>query len=316
MRIVYMGTPEFAVKPLESILNAGHEVAACFTQPDKPKGRSKRPVPPPVKVRAEELNIPVFQPVKLKEQENTDIIRDIAPDMIVVAAYGQILPESILNIPEYGCINIHASLLPKYRGAAPIEWAIINGEKETGVTTMYMAKGLDTGDMIEKTEVPINADDTGITLHEKLSIAGADLIISTIEKIADNNISRIPQQDELSSYAPMLCKEMGRIDFCKNAAELERLVRGLLPWPCAYTAIGGKNVKIYEAEVVITEGTDYEELKPGSIFGITKKSFNIACGQNALRIKKLQPEGKKVMECAAYMAGNRLTEGSQAGIMQ
>lgn len=314
MRIVYMGTPEFAVKPLEAIADAGYQVAACFTQPDKPKGRSKKLVPSPVKLKAEELNIPVYQPVRIREQENVEIIRDISPDMIVVAAYGQILPESILNLPEYGCINIHASLLPKYRGAAPIEWSIINGEKETGVTTMYMAKGLDTGDMIEKLVVPIESDDTGESLHDKLSIAGAELILTTIDKIKKGIAVRIPQQDELSCYASMLKKEMGQLDFRKSAAELERLIRGLQPWPCAFTKINGKGVKIYGAQVVLTSGTEFEALEPGTIFNVTKKAFNIACGQDALCIRRLQPEGKKIMDAAAYMAGNKLMENSMAGI--
>ena len=183
MRVIYMGTPDFAVHALVSIVEAGHDVVACFTQPDKAKGRSKKLQPTPVKVQAMEYDIPVYQPVKLREQENVDIIREYAPDVIVVAAYGQILPESILNIPKYGCVNIHASLLPKYRGAAPIEWAIIDGEKETGVTTMYMAKGLDTGDMIEHSIVSIGDDDTGETLTDKLAASGAQLILSTLEKL-------------------------------------------------------------------------------------------------------------------------------------
>ena len=197
MRVIYMGTPDFAVHALVSIVEAGHDVVACFTQPDKAKGRSKKLQPTPVKVQAMEYDIPVYQPVKLREQENVDIIREYAPDVIVVAAYGQILPESILNIPKYGCVNIHASLLPKYRGAAPIEWAIIDGEKETGVTTMYMAKGLDTGDMIEHSIVSIGDDDTGETLTDKLAASGAELILSTLEKLENGTAVRTPQDDSL-----------------------------------------------------------------------------------------------------------------------
>ena len=312
-KIIYMGTPEFAVRPLANIADAGYEILACFTQPDKPKGRSRKPVASPVKVKAMELDIPVYQPEKLRDKENVDIIRDLSPDMIVVAAYGQILPESILNIPKYGCVNIHASLLPKYRGAAPIEWSIINGESETGVTTMYMEKGLDTGDIIEKTVVAIKADDTGETLHDRLSLAGADLILSTMKKIFDQTATRTPQDSELSSYASMLTKEMGAMDFTKSADEIERLIRGLQPWPCAFTGINGKNVKIYEAQVTAM-GAEYEELTPGTIFNINKKTFSIACGQDALCIKRLQPEGKKVMDTAAFLAGNKLTEGAVAGI--
>ena len=234
-----------------------------------------------------------------------DIIREYAPDVIVVAAYGQILPESILNIPKYGCVNIHASLLPKYRGAAPIEWAIIDGEKETGVTTMYMAKGLDTGDMIEHSIVSIGDDDTGETLTDKLAASGAQLILSTLEKLENGTAVRTPQDDSLSCYASMLNKGMGDIDFSEPAEKIERLVRGLQPWPCAYTRIGGKNVKIYGAKVVSRE----DGIAPGEITMVTKKTFAIACGQDALQITRLQPEGKKPMDAAAFLAGNKLTAG-------
>lgn len=307
MNIVYMGTPEFAVGALQSLVEAGHNVSACFTQPDKPKGRGKNMLPTPVKVKAMEYNIPVYQPVKLREEENVDIISKLEPDVIVVAAYGQILPESILNIPKYGCINIHASLLPKYRGAAPIEWSIINGEAETGVTTMYMAKGLDTGDMLDKVAVAIEPDDTGLTLHDKLAEAGAKLILTTLEKLENGTAVREPQDDSLSCYASMLTKNMGLLDFTKPATELERLIRGLQPWPCAYTTINGKNAKIYEAAVVALP----EAAEPGIITQVTKKSFTIACGINGLMIKKLQPEGKKVMDTAAFLAGNKLEAGQK-----
>ena len=305
MRVIYMGTPDFAVHALKSIVEAGHEVVACFTQPDKAKGRSKALQPTPVKLQAMEYGIPVYQPVKLREQENVDIIRNYAPDAIVVAAYGQILPESILNIPKYGCVNIHASLLPKYRGAAPIEWAIMDGEKETGVTTMYMAKGLDTGDMIEQAVVPISDDDTGETLTEKLAASGAELILSTLTKLEAGTAVRTPQDDSQSCYASMLTKDMGDIDFTRPAEQIELLVRGLQPWPCAYTRIGGKNVKIYGAIVVSRE----ENVQPGEITMVTKKAFAIACGQDALKITRLQPEGKKPMDAAAFLAGNKLVAG-------
>lgn len=312
MNIIYMGTPEFAVKPLQAIVDAGHKVLACFTQPDKPKGRGKTLQPTPVKEKALSLDIPVYQPVKLREEENVQIIRDYQPDAIVVAAYGQILPESILNIPQYGCINIHASLLPKYRGAAPIEWTIINGETESGVTTMYMAKGLDTGDMIEKTVVPIADTDTGVTLHDKLADAGAELILSTLSKLENHTAIRTPQDDSLSCYASMLKKEMGELDFTKDAASLERLIRGLQPWPVAYTKMNRKTVRIYEASVceqpeeALEDGT---QIVPGMIVRVTKKNFTVACGNGALMIRKLQPEGKKPMDCAAFLAGNKLKTG-------
>lgn len=310
MRIIYMGTPVFAVHALKSIIEAGHEVVAVFTQPDKAKGRSKSLVPTPVKEVALANNIPVFQPIRLREEENVSLIKEYAPDVIVVAAYGQILSEDILNIPKLGCINIHASLLPKYRGAAPIEWSIIDGEAETGVTTMYMAKGLDTGDMIEKTVVPIEPKDNAMTLHDKLAEAGAKLILSTLTLLENGTAVRTPQKDEDSNYAVMLKKEMGDVDFTKSATEIERLIRGLLPWPCAYTMIDGKHVKFYEADVI---AMDVSGKKPGEIVAISKKNFDIACGSDALCIKRLQPEGKKEMDAASYLNGNKLELGMICG---
>lgn len=310
MRIVYMGTPMFAVGALQSIIDAGHEVVAVVTQPDKAKGRSKALVPTPVKEKALSYNIPVLQPEKVREAEWVEKIKVYEPEAIVVAAYGQILPESILNIPKYGCINIHASLLPKYRGAAPIEWSIIDGEEVTGVTTMYMEKGLDTGDMIEKAVVEITKDDTGETLHDKLMEAGAKLIITTLQALENSTAVRTKQDDALSCYASMLTKELGNIDFTKSAATIERLIRGLIPWPCAYTKIEGKTVKIYKA---IVKELDTSGYKPGEIIEVTKKSFTIACGENALTIKNLQPEGKKPMDAASYLNGNKLQPGVIAG---
>lgn len=309
MKVVYMGTPEFAVYALESIVEAGHEVLAVVTQPDKAKGRSKALVPTPVKAKAMEYNIPVYQPEKLRQEENVKLIEDINPDVIVVAAYGQILPESILNIPQYGCVNIHASLLPKYRGAAPIEWSIIDGQQVTGVTTMYMEKGLDTGDMLEKVEVAIEADDTGETLHDKLAVEGAKLILSTLDKLEAGTATRTKQNHEESCYAAMLSKDMGNIDFSKSAVEIERLIRGLNPWPCAFTKIDGKGVKIFKAQVCeVPEGA-----KPGEIVDVTKKTFTIACGNGGLIIKNLQPEGKKPMDTVSYLNGNKISVGMIVG---
>lgn len=310
MRIIYMGTPVFAVHALQSIIDAGHDVVAVFTQPDKAKGRSKALQATPVKTEALAHKIPVYQPERLRDEENVKLMAQLAPDAIVVAAYGQILPESILEIPRYGCINIHASLLPKYRGAAPIEWSIIDGEEKTGVTTMYMEKGLDTGDMIEKTEILIESDDTGETLHDKLAEAGARLILSTLDMVSAGTAPRTKQNDGERSYAVMLKKEMGRMDFTKSASELERLIRGLIPWPCAYTVIDGKTVKLYGAEV---RKLDTAGCKPGEIIEITKKTFTIACKTDALVIRRLQPEGKKVMDTAAYLNGNKLEAGMICG---
>ncbi len=319
MRIVYMGTPEFAAVALDAIVKE-HEVVAVITQPDKPQGRNRKLVPTPVKVKAQAYDIPVYQPVKIREEESVQMIRDYNPDVIVVAAYGQILPESILNIPKYGCINIHASLLPKYRGAAPIERAIIDGEVMTGVTTMYMAKGLDTGDMIEKAEVPITGEDTGASLHDKLAEAGAALILTTLAKLEAGTVTRTKQDDAQSCYAAMLTKELGRMDFTRPAVELERLIRGLNPWPCAYTTIDGKNVKLYKAEVINLDAQMLQEkseqtltFTPGEIVEVAKKYFVIACGEGALRVRNLQPEGKKAMDTSAYLNGNPLKPGMRAG---
>lgn len=307
MRVVYMGTPDFAVSALVRIVEAGHEVLACFTQPDKPKGRGKSLTKTPVKIKAEEYGIPVYQPEKIREQENVSLLQELKPDVIVVAAFGQILPESILQIPPYGCINIHASLLPKYRGAAPIERAVINGEKKAGVTTMYMEKGLDTGDMLDQAEIFLEPDETGESLREKLAVLGAELILTTLEKLEQGTAVRTPQKEEESTYASMLKKEMGNLDFRKSADELERLIRGLIPWPCAYTKIAGKNVKLYQAEV--TDGTG----EAGTVIEVAKKYFTIACGTGALKILRLQPEGKTCMDAVSYLNGNRLTVGMKAG---
>lgn len=324
MRIVYMGTPDFAVASLESIVQAGHEVVAVVTQPDKARGRSNKPVFTPVKAKALEYDIPVYQPEKVREDTMVQTLKNYVPDVIVVAAYGQLLPESILTIPPLGCINIHASLLPKYRGAAPIEWAIIDGEQKTGVTTMYMEKGLDTGDMLDKTEVVIEPTDTGETLHDKLAEAGAKLILETLTKLGQGKATRTKQDDSLSCYASMLKKEMGRLDFTKPAVELERLVRGLNPWPCAFTTIDGKSVKIYQTEVKTVDEAYRRQCQekagelilsfvPGQIVEVTKKYFVIACGGDALLVRKLQPEGKKPMDVASFLNGNKLVAGMLLG---
>ena len=265
----------------------------------------------------------MYQPLKVRDPEFVEILENIAPDIIVVAAFGQIIPKKILDMPKYGCINIHASLLPKYRGAAPIERAIIDGEVMTGVTTMYMEKGLDTGDMIEKAEVPITGEDTGASLHDKLAEAGAALILTTLAKLEAGTVTRTKQDDAQSCYAAMLTKELGRIDFTRPAVELERLIRGLNPWPCAYTTIDGKNVKLYKAEVISLDAQMRQTMQekseqiltfvPGEIVEVAKKYFVIACGEGALRVRNLQPEGKKAMDTSAYLNGNPLKPGMRAG---
>ena len=313
MNIIYMGTPDFAVYPLKKLIEAGHNISLVVTQPDKAKGRSKALIPTPVKLAAQEYNIEVLQPEKVKDESVVKKLKSLNPDVIVVAAYGQILPENILNIPTYGCINIHASLLPKYRGAAPIELSILDGEEKTGVTTMYMEKGLDTGDMIDKMEVDITSDDTGETLHDKLAVCGAELIIKTLEKLEAGTAARVKQDDALSSYAPMLTKDMGEIDFNSSAAYIDRQVRALIVWPCAYTKISGKNVKLLKVRIADIDEEKYIDTKPGEIIEITKKNFTIKCGEGAITVLKLLPEGKKPMDTAAYLNGHKLKVGMPVG---
>ena len=319
MKIVFMGTPDFSVPVLEALVKAGHQVEAVVTQPDKPKGRGKAVLMTPVKEKAMELGIPVYQPVKVREPEFVEVLKELKPDVMVVVAFGQILPKAVLDIPPYGCVNVHASLLPKYRGAAPIQWAVINGDAVTGVTTMRMDEGLDTGDMIDKVEVAITPEDTGATLHDKLAEAGAALILETLTKLENHTATRTKQDDAQSCYASMLSKEMGRMDFAKSAEELERLIRGLNPWPCAYTEIDGKNVKIYKAKVIAMDDAYKTQAQgkveqtltfaPGEIVEVAKKYFVIACGTDALQIQNLQPEGKKPMDTVAYLNGNPLKAG-------
>ncbi len=311
MRIVFMGTPDFAVAVLDAIMQAGHQVVGVFTQPDKPKGRGKSVQFPPVKEKALEYSLPVYQPIRIREPEAIDRLKALNPEVIVVVAFGQILPEAVLNLPPLGCINVHASLLPKYRGAAPIQRAIIDGERESGVTTMYMAKGLDTGDMIEQTVVPIAQKETGGTYHDKLAAAGAALCLSTLQKLEEHTAPRIPQDDARSSYAHRLDKAMGELDFRKPAEELERLIRGLNPWPSAYTHIWGKTLKILEADVA--EPSKDETAPAGSVIEVDKNSFTVQCGSKALRIRCLQLEGKKKMETAAFLLGNSIAIGTRLG---
>lgn len=308
MRVVFMGTPEFAVPTLEALLEV-HEVVGVFTQPDKPKGRGKAMAFPPVKEKALEHNIPVYQPVKVREKSVVEEIRKMNPDAIVVVAFGQILPECILNIPKYGCINVHASLLPKYRGAAPMQWSIIDGEEETGITTMYMAKGLDTGDMILKEVVKLDPKETGETLHDKLSVLGGPLIIETLKQLEAGTAPRTPQDDSLSCYASMLTKELGCIDWNKDAASIERLIRGLNSWPSAYTLWNGKTMKIWDSDVVAYAGSE----ENGTVVAKDKHSFTVKCGENALKILELQLQGKKRMNTQAFLVGNQMEIGMRLG---
>ncbi len=299
MRIVFMGTPDFSVNVLVSLVNTGHEVAAVVTQPDKPKGRGKEVSMTPVKEKALEYQIPVYQPVKVRDPQFIKIIEELAPDAIVVVAFGQIISKAILDIPKLGCVNIHASLLPKYRGSAPIQWAVINGEKETGITTMMMDEGIDTGDMLEKTIVPIEKDETGGSLHDKLSQAGAKLILSTLEGLEKKTIVPIPQPEEGTCYVGKLTKTLGDIDWNASAESIERLVRGLNPWPSAYTMWNGKTLKIWSAEVAEWN----QEAKPGQVVACDSNSLLVKTGDKALSIKELQLEGKKRMDISSFLRG-------------
>lgn len=304
IRVVYMGTPFFAVNALKSIIDDGYNVVGCYTQPDKMQGRSSKLIASPVKECAAAHGIPVFQPEKIRLEENVEELRSLAPDIIIVAAFGQILPLSILEMPKYGCINIHASLLPRYRGAAPIEWSVINGEKETGVTTMFMAEGLDTGDIIEEAVTEIGAKETAEELRSRLAELGAELILSTMKAVISGDFKRTPQDDSKSNYAVRLSKEMGKADWSLPAVKIERLIRGLRPWPVVYSSLSGRGLKIYAADVV--ENMSGE---PGEIIEVGKKNFVVACGEGALRIRMVQPEGKKMMDAASFLNGNKLTVG-------
>ena len=306
MKIVYMGTPDFAVAPLAALVENGYEVEAVITQPDKPKGRGKTMMPTPVKEEALKHEIPVLQPVKVRDPEFVEKLKSLAPDIIVVAAFGQIIPKSILDMPKFGCINIHASLLPKYRGAAPIQQAVIDGEKESGVTIMQMGTGLDTGDMISRIVVPLSEDETGGSLFDKLAVAGAELLVQTLPSIFDGTATREKQPEESPTpYAAMISKKMGLLDFSKNAEELERLVRGLNPWPSAFTFINGKTLKVWKASVLKTQAGKV----PGTVLAADKEGIQVACRQNVLVLHEVQLEGKKRMEVDAFLRGYQLKPG-------
>lgn len=306
MRVIFMGTPDFATGTLEEIVLAGHEVVGVVTQPDKPKGRGKTLMPTPVKEVAMKYNLPVYQPKKVREPEFVEVLRGLKPDVMVVAAFGQIISKEILEMPKYGCINVHASLLPAYRGAAPIQWAVINGDKESGVTIMQMDEGIDTGDMIEKIVVPIAEDETGGSLFDKLSQAGAKLCVKVLQDLEDGKAVREKQPEESTTpYARMIDKKMGAIDWEKPAKEIEQLIRGLNPWPSAYTRLQGKTLKIWKAEVLL----EHSQEAPGQITEVTKDSIVVQTGQGRLKILELQLEGKKRMDAASFLRGYALKEG-------
>lgn len=314
MRVLFMGTPDFAVGTLKKIIEAGHEVIGVYTQPDKPKGRGKELAMSAVKVKALALGLPVFQPERVRNEEVIEQIRAMKPDVMVVVAFGQILPKALLEIPKLGCVNVHASLLPAYRGAAPIQWAVLDGLEKTGVTTMLMDEGLDTGDILMQREVVLDKKETGGSLFDKLSVVGAELLVETLTALENGTTVRTRQEDSKSNYAKMLNKALGKIDFNEDAEIIERLIRGLNPWPSAFTYLGGKTLKIWDADVVESdaEGVLYEG-EAGTIVEIGRKSFTVACGKAALRINELQLEGKKRMPADAFLRGNELETGMKLG---
>ncbi len=309
MKVIFMGTPDFAVGALEAIIKAGHEVTLVVTQPDKAKGRSGAMQFPPVKECAVKYNIPVFQPVKIKTPESVAELKKYEADIFVVAAFGQILSKEILDMPRIGCVNIHASLLPKYRGAAPINWCIIDGEKETGVTIMKMDVGLDTGDMLAKVVVPIDKKETAGTLFDKLAVAGADLIVDTIPKLERGEITPVKQDEALTCYAKMMDKSLGEINWERKADELERLIRGLNPWPGCFTFVNGKSLKLFDCDVVEAS----TKANPGEVIEVTKDAVIVSCGENALKINELQLEGKKRMDTKSFLLGNQWKIGLKLG---
>ena len=304
MKIIFMGTPDFAVGTLRSLAEAGHEITLVVSQPDKPKGRGHAMVATPVKVVAEELGIPVFQPVKIREAK--DVLEKTEADVCVVAAFGQIIPASILHIKKYGCINVHASLLPKYRGAAPIQWAVINGDKETGITTMMMDVEMDTGDMLEKTVVKLNPDETGGSLFDRLSLLGGSLILSTLGKLEKGEIIPQPQDHEKATYVKKISKSMGDIDWTMDAVSIERLVRGLNPWPSAFTRWNGRMLKIWEAKVLPDPAV---KAPCGSVISAGEEGLKIQTGNGVLCVTSLQLEGKKRMDTAAFLRGYQIEPG-------
>lgn len=317
MRIVFMGTPDFSVPTLRTLAESDNEIIAVYTQPDKPKGRGHAMQFTPVKECAIEYNIPVYQPQRIRDVICVNELKEMAPDVIIVVAYGQILSKELLEIPKYGCINVHASLLPKYRGAAPIQWAVIDGEEITGVTAQLMDVGIDTGDMLEKIVVPIDKDETGGSLHDKLSVLGGELILRVFEKIKNGTLTREKQNEEAATHCGKLDKAMGLLDFGKPAVQIERLIRGLNPWPCAYTSLDDKILKIWKADVL-----DFKDLKAvahiddseyGTILKVTKDAIMVKALDGIVSISELQLEGKKRMDASDFIRGYQTLEGKVLG---
>lgn len=304
MKVIFMGTPEFAVPTLRKLHENGHDIALVVTQPDKPSGRGKKLKKSEVKEAAEELGLPIFQPDKIKKQENIEVLKSYNPEVIVVVAYGQLLNKEILELPKYGCINVHASLLPKLRGAAPLNWAIINGEKKTGVTTMQMDVGLDTGDMLLKSEVEINEDMNVGELHDILMHTGAELLIETLNRIEKHELHPEKQDDSLSNYAPMFNNENRKINWNLSAKSIHDLIRGLSPWPTAYFTMDDKTIKVYESSYVVGK-MNYE---PGYVIKADKDGIYVSAADGVVILKEIQMPGKNKMTVEAYLRGNKFPE--------
>ena len=300
MKVVFMGTPDIAATCLKKILDDGFQVIAAYTQPDRPKGRGMKMTFSPVKEVALAADIPVYQPENFKDEETVQALQELQPDAIAVVAYGRILPQSVLDIPKFGCINIHASVLPKYRGSAPYQWAVLDGLKETGVTAMYLVREMDAGDIIDVSKTPIGPDETAGELLDRLAVLGADLLSKTLTKIENGEAIATPQDPALVSYAPMLDKTMCPIDWTKTAQQVHDHVRGLHPWPVATAVLNGTNFKIHATAVVDGKG------KPGTILGLTKTGLQVACGEGAIEIRSLQAEGGKRMSAPDYFRGHPL----------
>lgn len=306
MRIVFMGTPDFAVPSLQALIDAGHDVCAVYTQPDKPQGRKQILTAPPVKTLALEHDIPVFQPNTLKNEDEQARLRELAPEVIIVVAYGKLLPKAVLDIPPHGCINVHGSLLPRWRGAAPIQWAVIAGDEMAGVTTMQMAEGLDTGDMLLTYETKVGEKETAGELFDRLAQSGAELLTQTLVKL--DEIEPRPQDDAQSCYAHMLDKQMAVIDWSKSAHEIDCLIRGLNPWPIALTTLSGERLKVFAAEKAAGNG------EPGTVLEADpKKGLTVACGEGALGLTEIQLVGGKRMKATDFLRGHAIQVGTKLG---
>ncbi len=306
LRIIFMGTPDFATLNLKALIDGPDDVVAIVTQPDRPKGRGKQLAPPPVKLFAESIGIPVLQPAKIRTEEFLNGLLSYKPDLIVVTAYGRILPPSLLELAPMGCINVHGSLLPLHRGAAPIQWSVIKGDKEVGVTVMRMDEGMDTGDILLKESIQADPEETAGTLFEKLAHLGSDTLLKAIKGLKEGTIAGTPQDHSQATEAPMLKKTDGLVDWSKNARELESLIRGLDPWPSAFSFLNSKRLRLFKPEVVYK----WNAAQPGSLLRADKRGLLIACGKDALLVKEIQPEGKKRMTAEAFLCGCSLDPGT------